>query len=101
MSNYVDDMPQTKQRGRPAGLLINPVAVRFHMGDEPQSKLAARSKVSPGGLSEILSQQKGVTRDVADRLADALGVPVALLFPELAQFTTAVRHFTAPKIEAA
>jgi hypothetical protein len=99
MSNYVDDMSSTKQRGRPVGLLINPVAVRFHLGDEPQSGLAARSKVSPGGLSEILTGQKGVTREVADRLAVALSVPVGLLFPELVEFTTQVRHFTAPKCE--
>jgi transcriptional regulator with XRE-family HTH domain len=101
MSINVDDMAQTKQRGRPVGLLINTVAVRFFLGDEPQSSLAARSNVSPGGLSEILAGQKGVTREVADRLAEALEVPVGILFPELVEFSTAIRHFTAPKVSAA
>lgn len=89
------------KRGRPAGLLINPDAARYILGTRPQSGWAKDAGVAPGNLSEILTGQKGVSIDVADRLAGALDVPVGVLFPEVVKFTTAVRHFTAPRAVAA
>lgn len=83
------------------GLLINPDAARYLLGDKPQSWWATTAKVAPGNLSEVLTGQKGVTEPVAYRLAAAVDVPVGVLFPELVQFRTAVRHFEAPKAVAA
>ena len=88
-------------RGRPVGLLINPDAARHVLGDRPQSWWASAAKIAPGNLSEVLTGQKGVTTSVAHRLAGAVDVPVGLLFPELVEFSTTIRHFTAPKAEAA
>lgn len=100
MSITVDDMPTTqgKSTGRPAGLLINPVAAEHHLAGKPQTWLAKQARVSPGNLSEVLSGKKGVSEDIAGRLAEALEVPVGLLFPQLVQFNTQVRYFAAPKV---
>jgi len=92
---------QGKSTGRPPGLLINPDAARYALADRPQSWLARSAKVSPGGLSEVLTGQKGVTEEIANRISGALEVPVGMLFPELVEFTVHVRHFTAPKWPAA
>jgi transcriptional regulator with XRE-family HTH domain len=94
-------MTTQRQQGRPAGLLCNTEAVRYVLNGQPQSWLAKRSGVSPGGLSEILAGSKGCTRETANQIADALEVPVGVLFPELVAFRTQVRHFTAPKFEEA
>lgn len=94
-------MPEATRRGRPAGLLLNPVAARHFLKDRPQSWLAADAGISNGQLSAMLSGSKGAGRDVADSIAASLGVEVEVLFPELVQFTTTIRHFTAPKIEDA
>jgi transcriptional regulator with XRE-family HTH domain len=92
-------MPTTPTRGRRPGLLINPDSVQFALGDRPQTWLAAAAQSSPAHLSEILCGKKAVTEEVAGRLAAALECPVGMLFPELVQFRTQVRHFTAPKYE--
>lgn len=89
------------RRGRPAGLLINPEAVRHALDGRPQSWLATRAEVSTAHLSEMMCGAKGATPEVADRLAAALDVPAGMLFPELVQFSTTVRHFTAPKVDGA
>lgn len=57
--------------------------------------------MSTAHLSSMLTGTKGVTPEVADRIATALDVPPGVLFPELVTFTTQVRHFTAPKFEDA
>jgi transcriptional regulator with XRE-family HTH domain len=85
------------QRGRPVGLLINPEAARYVLGDRTQASIARQSGVSAPHLSEILSGSKGANRDTAEKIADALDVHPGVLFPELVQFTTAIRYFTAPE----
>lgn len=89
------------KRGRPAGFLLNPDAAQHALGNRPRSWLAAEAEISAGHLSAMFSGSKACTREVAERLAEALGCPIGMLFPELTQFTTTVRHFTAPKVEAA
>lgn len=91
---------QTATKGRPVGLLINPEAARFVLADRSQSSWAKSAQVSTAHLSEILKGSKGVAADVADRLAVALEVPAGVIFPELVQFRTQVRHFEAPKVAA-
>lgn len=100
MLGTVPNMTTTK-RGRPAGLLLNPDAARHALGSRPQSWLAVEAQLSTGHLSAMFAGSKACTTDVAERLARALGCPVGMLFPELAQFSTTIRHFTAPKVEAA
>jgi hypothetical protein len=46
------------QRGRPVGLLINPEAARYVLGDRTQASIARQSGVSAPHLSEILSGSK-------------------------------------------
>lgn len=86
------------QQGRPAGLLCNAEAVRYVLADRSQLWLAKRAGVSPGGLSAILAGSKGCTRETADQIAEALDVPVGVLFPQLCAFRTQVRYFSAPKV---
>lgn len=90
------------KRGRPAGFLLNPES-RYLLGARPQSWWAAAAGLSTAHLSEMLAGGKGATLDVAQRLANALDpeLPIGLIFPELAQFRTTIRHFTAPMIEEA
>lgn len=94
-------MPDAPRRGRPAGLLLNPVAARHFLGRRPQLWLSEAAGVSTAQLSGMFSGAKGATRETADKIADALGVQVEILFPELVEFTTTIRHFTAPKVDEA
>jgi hypothetical protein len=91
----------SSKRGRPAGLLLNPDAARHALAGRPQLWLAVEGEVSPGHLSAMFAGTKACTPEVAERLSAALGCPIGMLFPEVVQFTTTVRHFTAPKVEAA
>lgn len=90
----------TPRRGRPAGYLMNPELARFLLGKRPQSAWANAAEVSTAHLSAMIGGSKAATADVAARLAATLAsdLPVGALFPELAQFTTTIRHFTAPKV---
>lgn len=99
---YIGHMPskQATTQGRPSGLLCNPEALKYVLGERSQAWLAKQSTVSPGGLSEILAGSKGCTRDTADQIAEALDVPVGVLFPQLAEFRVRVRYFAAPKVAA-
>jgi hypothetical protein len=81
------------KRGRP-GLLINPEAARHHMGHRSQAWLATESRNTEANISQILTGSKGVSRNVAERIARALDVPPGLLFPQLAGFTTGIRYFS-------
>lgn len=98
MSVNVADMTTKPKRGRPAGLLINPDAARHVLGDRPQSWWATQAGMSTAHLSEIIKGTKGAAPEVAQRLADAVGVSAGVIFPELVQFSTQVRHFVAPRI---
>jgi len=89
------------RKGRPAGLLLNPVAVNHLLGpDKPQAALAAGARITAPVLSELLAGQRGATRAVADRIAAALDCPTGVIFPELVGFTVAVRYFTTSGAES-
>lgn len=98
MSANVGDM---QKRGRPAGLLINPDAARHVLSGRPQSWWATEAEVSTAHLSEMMKGAKGVAPDVAERLAAAVNVAPGVLFPELVEFRTEVRVFTAGRINEA
>jgi hypothetical protein len=84
------------KRGRPAGLLLNPVAVLHLLGpDNPQVGLAATARISAPVLSELMAGQRGASQAIADRIAAALGCPTGVIFPELVGYTATVRVFTA------
>ncbi len=89
------------RRGRPPGYLMNPEVARWQLGKRPQSAWAASAEVSTAHLSAMLAGSKAATIDVAARLAATLApdLPVGALFPELAQFSTTIRHFTAPRVD--
>jgi hypothetical protein len=88
--------PSTGRTGRPAGLLINPAAVRHLLGpDKPQMSLMGAARVSAPVLSELLAGKRGATRATADRIAKALNCDTAVIFPELVEFQATVRVFTA------
>ena len=61
--------------------------------------------ISTAHLSAMLSGTKGATDEIVEKLTNALsqlsrnGVTITpgVLFPELVQFRTAVRHFAAPR----
>jgi len=92
-------MASQPRRGRPAGLLLNPVAARHFLGRRPQTFIRDETGISTAQLSGMFNGAKGATRETADKLAACLECPVEILFPELVEFTTTVRHFTAPKVE--
>jgi hypothetical protein len=87
------------KRGRPAGLLLNSLAVDHLLGDRPRAWLADAARITPPVLSELMAGQRGASRSIADRIAAALGCEPGVVFPELAQFTTAVRYFTVNGVE--
>lgn len=89
------------KQGRPPGLLLNHAAVRHLLDGRSQSWLSKQSGISTAHLSEMMSGTKAATVDVAERLSTALGVEPAVVFPELVEFRTQVRHFTAPGAVAA
>jgi hypothetical protein len=63
--------------GRPAGLLLNPVAVDHLLGeDRPRAWLVTQARVSHRVLSQLMTGNR-------------------VIFPELVEFTVAVRVFTA------
>lgn len=95
MSANVTDMAR---RGRPAGLLINPEAARFVLGNRSQKWWSDATEISTAHLSAMLSGTKGATPDVAERMAAAVNVSPGVIFPELVEFTTTIRHFTAPRV---
>lgn len=85
----------TGKRGRPAGLLLNPVALEHLLGERTQAWLASTARVSAGGLFDLATGVRGATQPTAERIARALDCEPGVLFPELVGFTTAVRYFTA------
>lgn len=57
--------------------------------------------MSTAHLSEMIAGNKAATPELANRIADALGVKPGAIFPELVQFRTQVRHFVAPPADEA
>ncbi len=89
------------RKGRPAGLLLNPVAANHLLGaDRPQAWLADVAGVTAPVLSELMAGQRGATRAVADRIAAALHCEPGVIFPELVGFKVAVRVFEASGAES-
>lgn len=88
------------KRGRPSGLLLNSYAVEHLLGDRPQVALARQAKVASSVLSELMAGNRGASPAMANRIAAALDCHPAVVFPELATFTVAVRYFTASGVDA-
>jgi hypothetical protein len=87
-----------KRRGRPSGLIINPVAFAHLVGKQSHDAFAKANQLSASHLSEMLAGDKGATKEVAERISAALGVEPAVLFPELVAFRIQVRQFTAERL---
>jgi hypothetical protein len=83
-------MPAAKR-----GLLVNPDAVNYLLGDRSQAWLARESHTTEANVSAMLAGSKGVRLDVAERIAEALAVPLGVVFPEAVNFGTEIRVFTA------
>lgn len=91
------------KRGRPAGLLANPDAFAEALDGRPQKWLADQCGMSVSHLSEMIAGSKGATPEMAERIAATFGPTkrAGTLFPELAEFRTSVRVFTACGAKAA
>lgn len=87
-------MGNGRRRGRPAGLLLNPQAFEYVLGERTRAEIAATARIGAPVLSELTSGTRGASRAVIDRLAAALGCEPGVLFPEMVGFTTTVRYFT-------
>lgn len=86
------------KRGRPSGLIINPVAFHHFLGTQSHAGFAKAINVSQSHLSEMLAGTKGATPELAQRICDECGVEMAVLFPELVAFRVQIRHFTAEQL---
>lgn len=77
-------MPIKNKGGRPAGRLIHSEGFEALAAARKMLKkdVAALADVSAGYLADLLAHRCGASEDTADRLAVALGVRVAALFPE-------------------
>jgi transcriptional regulator with XRE-family HTH domain len=53
------------------------------VGGTSKRAVAARVGMSPSHLSDLLAHRGGAGPELVDRLADAVGVPAAAIFPEL------------------
>ena len=79
-------MAITNKGGRPSGRMVHAEGFEAIAAARKLLKkdVAALADVSPGFLSDLLAHRCGAAEDAADRLATALGVKVAALFPEAA-----------------
>jgi transcriptional regulator with XRE-family HTH domain len=89
------------KRGRRPGLLANPDAFADSLDGRSQRWVANEAGMSVSHLSELLSGSKGATPELAERLAAVLKARPGTLFPQLVQFRTEVKVFTASGAEAA
>lgn len=71
--------------GRPPGRLIHAEGFEAILAARNLLKrdVAAEAGVSPGFLADLLAHRGGASPQVVDRLAGALGVNPAAIFPEL------------------
>lgn len=76
----------TTKGGRPNGLLLHAEAFEAVVAAKNLLKkdVAAECEVSPGYLADLMAHRGGASPVVAERLASALGVKIAALFPERA-----------------
>lgn len=75
-----------KQAGRPSGRILFTEGFEALLASRHllKSTIAAEAGVSPSFLSDLLARRTGASEAVAERIAEALSVPVGALFPELA-----------------
>ena len=78
-------MPKSKT-GRPAGNVLHAEGFEAILVARNLLKrdVATEAGVTPSFLADLLAHRCGASDPVADRIADALGVKVAALFPERA-----------------
>jgi hypothetical protein len=76
----------TKKGGRPSGRLIHAEGFEALLAARNLLKkdVASDSDLSAGFLADLLAHRCGASPAVTERLASALGVKVAALFPEAA-----------------
>lgn len=77
--------PSDRRPGRPKGYAIDAAKVRALLLAQrrTQTDLARAADVSTAQLSNVMHGHTGCSPLAADRLADALGVTVSDIFPEL------------------
>jgi transcriptional regulator with XRE-family HTH domain len=77
-------MSITNKGGRPSGRLIHAEGFEALLAARNLLKkdLASDCGVSPSYLADLLAHRCGASEATADRLASALGVKLAALFPE-------------------
>jgi DNA-binding transcriptional regulator YdaS (Cro superfamily) len=90
----------TGKGGRPAGLLLNPVALDHVLGERTRSSLADAANIKASVLSEMVTGVRGVSPAAAAKIARALNCEPGVIFPELVAFSTTVRVFTASGAES-
>jgi hypothetical protein len=90
----------TGKGGRPAGLLLNPVALDHLLGERTRSSLAYEANIKASVLSEMVTGVRGVSSAAAAKIARALDCEPGVIFPELVGFRTAVRVFEANGAES-
>lgn len=79
-------MPKRQPVGRPPGRVIHAEGFEAILATRSllKSTVATEAGVSPSFLADLLAHRGGASDDVVIRLADALSVKPAALFPELA-----------------
>lgn len=72
--------------GRPAGRMIHAEGVEALLAARNMLKrdLSTEAEITPQYLSDLLAHRGGASDDVVERIASALGVKPAAVFPELA-----------------
>jgi hypothetical protein len=75
-----------KQAGRPSGRILFAEGFEALLASRHllKSTVATEAAVSAGFISDLLARRTGASDEVAERIAQALSVPVAALFPEMA-----------------
>jgi hypothetical protein len=75
-----------KQGGRPPGLVIHAEGFEALLAARNllKSTVANEAEVSASFLADLLAHRGGASPEIVDRIAGALGVNPAALFPELA-----------------
>lgn len=74
-----------RQRGRPSGRLIHAEAFEAIVAARGLLKkdVAADAGLSPSFVADLLAHRGGASPQVVERLASALGVKPAAIFPEI------------------
>lgn len=94
-------MPKNRG-GRPSGRLIHAECFEALLSAKNMLKkdVAADCDLSASFLADLLAHRSGASPAVADRLAGALGVKVAALFPEAAGWVAPLPDRDARRVAA-